>query len=58
MSGVHVCRGFWRFGGNTIAWCKAVGRIYKWDVWSTAWYVCREYERAEESDRQLLEDMA
>ena len=25
---------------------------------STAWYGCKEYERAEESDRQLLEDMA
>ena len=25
--------------------------------WSTVWYVCREYERADEPDRQLLEDM-
>ena len=30
----------------------------KSERWSTAWYVCGEYERAEESDRQLLEDMA
>ena len=26
-------------------------------VWSTVWYVCKEYERADEPDRQLLEDM-
>ena len=25
--------------------------------WSTVWYVCGEYERADEPDRQLLEDM-
>ena len=25
--------------------------------WSTDWYVCVEYERADEPDRQLLEDM-
>ena len=26
-------------------------------VWSTVWYVCKEHERADEPDRQLLEDM-
>ena len=25
--------------------------------WCTVWYVCGEYERADEPDRQLLEDM-
>ena len=25
--------------------------------WSTVWYVCKENERADEPDRQLLEDM-
>ena len=25
--------------------------------WSTVWYVCGEYERGDEPDRQLLEDM-
>ena len=23
--------GVWRLGGNTIAWCKAVGKICRWD---------------------------